>query len=588
MNPDPGTISATTGHRGRLAFAWRMARGDRMAWVTSLVNALFTHFFRALLPIVYALVVDQVITHRDLSLVPALALCFVMMLAANEGLFAIGHVSWVYKVTDFDSKVRRRIFRRILSARSESLERRKTGDLAETVENDAQLITWYVDVFGIWIPDAFIGLVIALLFMGAISPLLALMAAIAAPLTALLAHLMGLRGRRVADALRTRYGGYTSWLFEIIRGAADLQQMGATSTVARWLVARLRGLIQLKVRQSLVELSAERLRELLATALEIAFFVAVSALVLSDRLTIGGYVAVATYFVTARTELSELSDMLFRMRIYSVGVDRVRDAMELPAESDTGPSLDAAARAVVFDDVRFRYRRDVPVLQGISLRVEAGEPVAIVGGSGAGKSSIVTLLARLRDPESGSIVIGAHNVAHYSRTSVRRWFGFVQQDPLIFSDTVRANLCLEATRESSGEISDEALWEACRIAQISDTLHSFPDGLETVIGSEGRTLSAGEKQRLELARVLLRQPAVLVIDEGLSAVDPDTERSIYRRLFGADRRQSTIIIAHRLSSIIDCRRILVLDEGVIAASGSHDELIRDCAPYQRLFEEQIG
>ena len=555
---------------------------------TSLVNALFTHFFRGLLPIVYALVVDQVITRHELSLIPALALCFAMMLVANEGMFALGHVSWVYKVTDFDSKVRRRIFRRILSARSELLERRKTGDLAETVETDAQQITWYVDVFGIWIPDAFIGLVIALLFMGAISPLLALMAAIAAPLIALLSHLMGLRGRRVADAYRTRYGAYSSWLFEIIRGAADLQQIGATTTVARWLVARLRGLIDLKVRQSLVELSSERVRELVATVLEIAFFVAVSGLVLSDRLTIGGYIAVATYFLTARAELSGLSDMLFRMRIYSVGVDRIRAVADLPAENDTGPALDAAPRAVVFDDVRFRYRQDVPVLQGISLQVEPGEQVAIVGSSGAGKSSIVTLLARLRDPETGSIMIGAHSLAHYSRTSVRRWFGFVQQDPLIFSDTVRANLCLEATSESTEGISDEPLWESCRIAQISDTLRSFPDGLETVIGTEGRTLSAGEKQRLELARVLLRQPAVLVIDEGLSAVDPDTERSIYRRLFSADRRRTTIIIAHRLSSIIDCRRILVLDGGVIAASGSHNELIRDCAPYQRLFREQIG
>ena len=244
-------------------------------------------------------------------------------------------------------------------------------------------------------------------------------------------------------------------------------------------------------------------------------------------------------------------------RIYSVGVDRIRNVAELPAENDTGPALDAAPRAVVFDDVRFRYRPDVPVLQGISLRIEPGEQVAIVGGSGAGKSSIITLLARLGDPDTGSIMIGAHNLAHYSRTSVRRRFGFVQQDPLIFSDTVRANLCLE-DRNTAGETSDEPLWEACRIARISDTLRSFPEGLETVIGSEGRTLSAGEKQRLELARVLLRQPTVLVIDEGLSAVDPDTERSIHRRLFGADRRRSTII-AHRLSSIIDCRRILQIE-----------------------------
>ena len=585
MSQDPdATIRA--GHRSRLAFAWQMARGDRMAWVTSLINALFTHFFRGLLPIVYALAIDQVISRHELTLIPALALCFAMMLVANEGMFALGHVSWVYKVTDFDSKLRRRIFRRILSARSELLERSKTGDLAETVETDAQQITWYVDVLGIWIPDSFIGLVIALLFMGAISPLLALMAAIAAPLTALLSHLMELRGRRIADAHRTRYGGYSSWLFEIIRGAADLQQIGATTTVARWLVGKLRGLIRLKVRQSLVELSSERVRELVATVLEIAFFVAVSALVLSDRLTIGGYIAVATYFLTARAELSGLSDELFRMRIYSVGVDRIRDVMELPAESDTGTALDAAPRAVVFDDVRFRYRQDVPVLQGISLRVEPGEQVAIVGGSGAGKSSIVTLLARLRDPETGSIMIGAHNLAHYSRTSVRRSFGFVQQDPLIFSDTVHANLCLDETSDSTEGISDESLWDACRIAQISDTLRSFPDGLETVIGPEGRTLSAGEKQRLELARVLLRQPAVLVIDEGLSAVDPDTERSIYRWLFDADRRRSTIVIAHRLSSIIDCQRILVLDGGVIAASGAHRELIRDCVPYQRLFQEQ--
>ena len=358
-------------------------------------------------------------------------------------------------------------------------------------------------------------------------------------------------------------------------------------------MARLRGLIRLKVRGSLVELSAERVRELVAVGLEIGFFIVASLLILSDQLTIGAYVAVATYFVIARTELSEISGMLFGMRTYTVGVDRIRSVIELASEGDAGEVLrellDPLPRAVVFDHVRFRYRHEVPVLQEVSFRVDAGERVAIVGGSGVGKSSIVALLARMRDPESGSISVGSLDLARYSRSSVRRWFGFVQQDPLIFSDTVRANLSLEAPNESGGApLPNHLLWEACETAQISDTLRMFPDGLDTAIGSEGRTLSGGEQQRLELARVLLRQPSVLVIDEGLSAVDPDTERAIYRRLFAADsRRRSTIIIAHRLSTIIDCDRILVLDDGVIAASGTHPELIRDCAPYRRLFQDQM-
>ena len=163
-----------------MAFAWRMARGDRVAWINSVINALFAQLFRGLLPIVYALIVDEVITRGELSLIPALALCLGILLAANEGLFAIGHVAWVYKITDFDSRVRRRLYRSILKAKTELLERRRTGDLAETVETDAQQLTWYVDVFGIWIPDRVIALAVVLMFMSAISPVVALMAVTAA------------------------------------------------------------------------------------------------------------------------------------------------------------------------------------------------------------------------------------------------------------------------------------------------------------------------------------------------------------------------------------------------------------------------
>lgn len=574
--------------RSRLAFAWGMARGDRAAWVATVINALFTHLFRGLLPVVYGLTIDEVIGRKDLSIVPALGLCFVILLIANEGLYAIGHVSWVYKITDFDSKIRRRILRSIMNAKASVLERRRSGDLAERIETDAQQITWYVDVFAVWIPDSLIALTIALLFMAAINPWIALMAAFSAPVAAYLAHRIGLRGRVVAEEYREKYGTYTSWLYEIIRGTTDIQQLGATSTVASWFIRRLRALIGLKIRSAIVELASERVREFVGLVLELVFFLVVSILVLSEQLTLGGYVAVATYFLTARAEVAQLSSMLFGMRIYTVGVDRIRDAIELESEDDDGRPLDSKPRSIVFDEVRFQYRPSVPVLKDISLRVDAGERVAIVGPSGAGKSSIVALLARLHDPDSGAIRVGSASISEYSRKSVRDWFGFVQQEPLIFSDSIRANLCLEQGYRADVTVSEDLLWEACETAQIKEMISGLPSGLDTVIGSEGRSLSGGEKQRLELARILLRRPRVLVIDEGLSAVDVDTERTIYRKLFATDSEDSTIIIAHRLSTIIDCGRILVLNDGVIAASGSHSDLIRDCTIYQRLFEEQVG
>jgi ATP-binding cassette, subfamily B, bacterial len=265
----------------------------------------------------------------------------------------------------------------------------------------------------------------------------------------------------------------------------------------------------------------------------------------------------------------------------AVSIGRINEILHEKEESDEPVSVEPIDGAIEINNLTFSYKTGDPVLKDLSLTISAGETVAILGRPGAGKSTLVHLLVRLYDYTSGSIRIGGRELNTLDRKSVRSVFGVVLQDPFLYSKSVRDNVVIGRSEAAHHEVE-----ECAQAAAIHGNIIEFSDGYETIVGERGVTLSGGQRQRLAIARALLKNPAILVLDDSLSAVDTKTESHILQTL--ADRRgkQTTILIAHRLSSTRLADRIFVLEQGGLIQQGTHEELMAIEGPYQRLWNIQ--
>jgi ATP-binding cassette subfamily B protein len=241
------------------------------------------------------------------------------------------------------------------------------------------------------------------------------------------------------------------------------------------------------------------------------------------------------------------------------------------------------AGTVRFEDVRFAYSSGPEVLRGLDIEVPAGETHAVVGLTGAGKSTIVKLLLRLYDATGGRVTVDGVDVRELSFTELRGVIGLVSQDVFLFDGSVRENIAYGDPGASAGHIE-----EAARLAEAHDFIAALPEGYDTIVGERGQKLSGGQRQRLSIARAIVRDPAILVLDEATSAVDNETEAAIQRSLEHVARDRTTLVIAHRLSTVRGAHRIHVLEHGVVTESGTHDELVAMGGLYAALWRVQTG
>lgn len=265
----------------------------------------------------------------------------------------------------------------------------------------------------------------------------------------------------------------------------------------------------------------------------------------------------------------------------AVSIGRINEILHEPEESEEAIPPEPVAGAIEIAGLTFGYIANVPVLQDLSLTISWGETVAILGPPGAGKSTLIQLLVRLYDYQTGSIRIGGRELKSLNRKAVRDAFGVVLQDPFLYSRSVRENVILGRSEAAHHEVE-----ECARDAAIHGNIVEFAEGYETIVGERGVTLSGGQRQRLAIARALLKRPAFLVLDDSLSAVDTKTESRILQTLAARRGKQTTILIAHRLSSTRLADRIFVLDQGRLIQQGTHEELMTTAGPYQRLWTIQ--
>lgn len=329
-------------------------------------------------------------------------------------------------------------------------------------------------------------------------------------------------------------------------------------------------------------------------------------LAVSGTLSIGTLLALATLLLRLLGPLQGLSNVRVDVMTALVSFERVFEVLDLPSiivERTDAQPLPAGAAQVEFDHVRFGYPRpeDVSlasleavartersrdhgeVLHDVSFVAEPGQLIALVGPSGAGKSTITHLVARLYDVTDGAVRVGGIDVRESTLQSLEDAVGYVTQDAHLFHDTIRANL-----RYARPDATDEQIWAALEAAQIGGLLRQLPDGLDTVVGDRGYRLSGGERQRLAIARLLLKAPAIVVLDEATAHLDSESEAAVQRALDAALAGRTSLVIAHRLSTVRHADQILVLDDGRIVQSGTHDELVARPGLYADLYRTQFA
>jgi subfamily B ATP-binding cassette protein MsbA len=298
------------------------------------------------------------------------------------------------------------------------------------------------------------------------------------------------------------------------------------------------------------------------------------------------FLAFVTIALRATSPIKAISQFPAFLQQSLAAADRFLEVLDVPRElieTAGATDIDRFEREIRFEDVEFAYESDKPVLRGIDLTVGVGEVVALVGPSGGGKSTLVDLLPRFMDPERGRVLLDGVDVRTLSLRSLRRIMGIVSQETTVFHDTVRANIAYG----DPGLWSDEEVEVAAKAAHAHEFITDLAEGYDTLLGDRGVRLSGGQRQRIGIARAILRDPPILILDEATSSLDSESERWIQEALHHLFRERTVIVIAHRLSTVREADRILVLDAGRLVDSGRHRELLARDGLYRRLFEGQL-
>lgn len=304
--------------------------------------------------------------------------------------------------------------------------------------------------------------------------------------------------------------------------------------------------------------------------------------VVNNEITIGTLIAFSTYAGMLVWPLRSLGQMMGFMGQSFVSLGRITEILDAKREDyQSGLNNVPVGGEIVFDDVHFEYEKGKPILDGTSFTIEKGSTVAILGATGSGKSSLVHLLLRLYDYQSGHITIDGMELSDISREWIRKNIGIVLQEPFLFSKTIFENIKI-----GDSSVEDHDIHNAARTASIHEAILEFEKGYETIVGERGVTLSGGQRQRIAIARTVARDVPILIFDDSLSAVDTETDAQIRQALRERRKDTTTLIISHRITTLAEADKILVLDKGRIAEQGSHEELIASNGLYKKIWEIQ--
>ena len=480
--------------------------------------------------------------------------------------------------------IRNALYRRILEQSSRFYSEHPSGELVARVINDVAMMQSAVSNRLLDLVQQSITLLFLVAMLLSTDFKLAVISLVVAPLLVVPIVRFGKGMRRTSHRSQERMADLASLMAEAVRGHRVVKAFG----MEEFEYDRFK---EATGRHLKVNLRAQRLAHLSSPVVESLAVVGAAALLIyagreirAGALTPAELVKFLTTLLMMYDPIRKLNKVNLILQEAGAAVQRVKGIMEVPnqvRQRQGAKKLERVTDAIRFEGVSFAYE-DQPVLQGVDLEIGSGEIVALVGPSGAGKSTLVNLLPRFFDPVAGRLTIDGHDLRDLDLEGLRSLIGIVTQDTVLFDDTVRANIAY-----GRADLPMEAVREAAQAAFADEFIRDLPEGYDTRIGESGLKLSGGQRQRLAIARALLKNAPILILDEATSHLDTQSEALVQKALYNLMEGRTTLVIAHRLSTVKKAHRIVVMEAGRVVESGSHDELMAQAGAYKHLHDLQF-
>ena len=504
---------------------------------------------------------------------------FFIALAQGLGQF-MGSYSMTWVAQEIVYRLRNDVFGHVLRLPQAEYNNNASGRIMSKIIFDAQQITSAgTDALIVMLREGLtvIGLLTFLLYQ---NWKLTLILLIAAPLVGLVVNLTSKRFRHISRRIQGSMGNITQFLGEAIEGNQAVKIFGGQKLEAD----RFHSVSRRFARQN-TKLNASKIGSTVIVQLFVS--VAIGAVtylyitMMGEALTVGGFLSYIAAAGMIQKPLKQLTDVNVKIQRGVTGAASLFELMDRPEERDEGDQdLPRTDGNIEFRDVTFGYDPAQPVLRNLSLKVNSGETVALIGRSGAGKSTISAMLPRFFDPDQGQVLLDGVPLPDYKLAHLRRQIAMVSQKVVLFNDTVRHNIAYGEMRDAD----DAQVEQAARNAYAWDFIQGLEHGLDTEVGQDGAQLSGGQRQRIAIARALLKDVPILILDEATSALDTESEHHIQQALERLMEGRTTLVIAHRLSTIEKADRILVLDQGQLIEQGTHSELLEKNGLYTQLYK----
>jgi subfamily B ATP-binding cassette protein HlyB/CyaB len=551
-----------------------------------LIASFVLQLFALVTPLFFQVIIDKVLVHQGLTTLDVLVMGLAVITLFEVLLGGMRTYIFSHTTNRVDVELGAKLFRHMLSLPLAYFQARRVGDSVARVrelENIRSFLTG--NALTLVIDLVFTGVFLAVMWYYSSTLTLVVMAAI--PFYVALSVLVTPAFKRRLDEKFARGAENQSFLVESVTGIETAKAMAVEPRMQRKWEEQIAGYVAAAFRVTKLGNTASQTAQLINKITILLTLYLGAKAVLSGDLTVGALVAFNMLAGQVHGPVLRMAQMWQDFQQVRISVDRLGDILNAPteplhrADKATPPSL---AGRITFDHVIFRYRTDGPeVLSDLSLDIQPGQSIGIVGSSGSGKSTLTKLVQRLFVPERGRVMVDGMDLALIDPAWLRRQIGVVLQENVLFSGTVRENIALT----DPGMPMDRVV-NAAKLAGAHDFILELPQGYDSVLGERGASLSGGQRQRIAIARALINNPKILIFDEATSALDYESERIIRDNMVAISKGRTVLIIAHRLSAVRSCHRILTIEKGRLVEDGTHEQLMRGKGRYAQLYNYQIA